>query len=399
MRIAAFNQFFWPDQAATSQLLTDLVRHLAEEGHEVTVVCGTPGYAGSDTEARPPVTILASPSLPFSRGVVGRLGSYFSYLGSATWRTLTMGRVDVVITMTTPPMVSLLGNLAKALHGAHHVVWEMDVYPEVAIDVGMIRRDSLLARALLAVAHRSRNYADTVWVLGDCMRRRIVDAGCPPERVQVQENWSDAELYSSPVALQRDQLKLLYSGNLGLTHDIETLCGALLRFRDDPRVLVQFAGGGPKRAALEAFAGAEGLSNIEFLPYCSKSELGRTLSAADVGLVTLRDGCEGAVVPSKVYGLMACGRPILFIGPAESMPAAIISRFDCGWRLDCGDVDGLVATLTMLLSRPNLVQEAGSRARDAFLAHYDREQSVKRLARAIEARLPGARSLPLPSQI
>jgi colanic acid biosynthesis glycosyl transferase WcaI len=392
VKIALFNQFFWPDQAATSQLLTDLARQLARDGHEVSVICGVPGYAGADAESRPPVTILSSPGLPFSRGVVARLGSYLSYLGSAAWRTLTLGRVDVVITMTTPPMVSLLGNLAKALHGAHHIVWEMDVYPEVAIEVGMIRRGSLVARALLAISHRSRNYADRVWVLGECMRRRMLDAGCPPERIEIHENWSHADLYSGPGAPAPDRLTLLYSGNLGLTHDVATLQGGLLALRDDARIRVQIAGGGPKRGPLEAFVRAEGLTNIEFLPYCSMRELGRTLSAADIGLVTLQDGCEGAVVPSKVYGLMACGRPILFIGPAASTPAEIIRKFGCGWRLDCGDVDGLVSTLKMLVARPDVVREAGSRGRTAFLEHYDGKQAVERLARAIVTSSNGAKS-------
>ena len=385
MRIAVFNQFFWPDQAATSQLLTDLTRELAQQGHEVTVVCGAPGYAGADSESRPDVTIRSAPGLPFSRGATGRLASYFSYLTSAACRTLMLGRVDIVITMTTPPFLSLLGNLAKALHGAHHVVWEMDVWPEIATSVGVIRPGSLLATVLTAVAHRSRNYADTVWVLGECMRQRIVDAGCPPDRVQVHENWSHAELYESPVEPVPDRLRLLYSGNLGLSHDVATLQGALLALRDDPRILVQFAGSGSKRGALEAFTRVENLSNVEFLPYCSKRDLGRVLSAADVGLVTLQNGCEGAVVPSKVYGLMACGRPILFVGPAKSTPAAIIRRFNCGWRVDCGDVDGLADTLRLLVGRRDLVQEAGSRARAAFLEHYDCDRSVKRLCRTLES--------------
>jgi colanic acid biosynthesis glycosyl transferase WcaI len=386
MKIAVFNQFFWPDEAPTSQLLTDLVRQLAREGHDVTVVCGAPGYAGTDAaDNRPPVTIRSSPSLPFSRGAAARLASYFSYLSAATLRTLMLGRVDVVITMTTPPMLSVLGNLAKMLHGAHHVVWEMDVYPEIAVDVGMMKEDALLTRTLMAIAHRSRNYADTVWVLGDCMRDRIVSAGCAPERVQVHENWSHGELYERPVDPEPERLRLLYSGNLGLSHDVATLQGALLALRDDPRILVQIAGAGSKRGPLEALARAEALSNVEFLPYCSKPDLGRVLSSADIGLVTLQNGCEGAVVPSKVYGLMACGRPILFVGSQRATPAAIIRRFGCGWRVDCGDVDGLADTLRRLAAQPDLVREAGRRARAAFLEHYDAGGAVQRLCRSIAA--------------
>jgi colanic acid biosynthesis glycosyl transferase WcaI len=388
MKIAVFNQFFWPDEAPTSQLLTDLVRQLAQDGHEVIVVCGAPGYAGTNADNRPPVTIRSSPSLPFSRGAASRLASYFSYLSSAAVRTLMLGRVDVVITMTTPPMLSVLGNIAKTLHRAHHIVWEMDVYPEIAIDVGMMRADAWMTRALKTIAHGSRRYADTVWVLGDCMRQRIIESGCAPERVHVHENWSHAELYSGPVDPQPDRVQVLYSGNLGLSHDVATLQGALVALRDDPRILVQIAGGGSKRGPLEAFAREQALSNIEFLPYCSKPELGRVLSSADVGLVTLQNGCEGAVVPSKVYGLMACGRPILFVGPERATPATVIRRFNCGWHVNPGDVEGLAETLRTLVAQPERVREAGSRARAAFLEHYDRDGSVKRLCRSIAALRP-----------
>jgi colanic acid biosynthesis glycosyl transferase WcaI len=384
VRVALYNQFFWPDQAATSQLLTDLVRELSAAGHEVTVVCAAAGYAGDGSEPPPAATVRRAPSLPFSRGTVARLGSYLSYLGAAAWHTIAMPRVDVVVTMTTPPMLSLLGNVARTFRGARHVVWEMDLYPEVAVDLGVIARHSWLDKVLSAIAHRSRNHADAVWVLGECMRQRVLAAGVAPERIQVFENWSDPELFQHPVAPAAGRLELLYSGNLGLTHDIDTVREAMVALQDDSGIRLRIAGGGPRRAALDAFVKSRPLTNVEFLPYCAKRELGGVLSAADVGLVTLRTECAGAVVPSKVYGLMACGRPVLFVGPAGSTAARVIERFDCGWRIDCGDARGLAALLRMLAARPDLIRSAGERARSAFLQHYNRHDSVARLTRALE---------------
>lgn len=383
MRIAAFNQFFWPDQAPTSQLLTDLTRRLAASGHDVTVVCGAPGYLEAKPTDKPLVRIQPTSTLRFSRGTLARLSSYLSYFAGATWRAVRLGKVDVVITMTTPPYLSLVGNLMKRLRGTQHVVWEMDVYPEVAVDTGAIRKGSLLERVLGAVAHRSRNYADCVWVLGDCMQRRIVATGCDARRIEVHENWAPDSLYRGPVDAQPNRLRAIYSGNLGRSHDISTLRGALRALRADERIVVRMAGGGSERQPLEAFVRAEGLSNIEFLPYVPHERLGDVLSDADVGLVTLRDGCQGVVVPSKVYGLMACGRPIVFVGPADSTPARVIRRFDCGWQVECGDVRGLVDCLTRLASDPASVRDAGSRARAAFLEHYERDRAVERLCQAI----------------
>jgi glycosyltransferase involved in cell wall biosynthesis len=259
----------------------------------------------------------------------------------------------------------------------------MDVYPEIATDVGVMRRGSVGERLIRALAHGSRRRADRVWVLGECMRRRIVAAGCDPDRIEVHENWSDAHLYEGAVAPQPDRVRLLYSGNLGRSHDVATLAGAAAALRDDTRIAVHIAGGGAERAGLEAEVRDRGLTNVTFLPYAPYQELGRVLSSADVGLVTLRDACAGAVVPSKVYGLMACGRPVLFVGPEDSTPALIIRRFNCGWRVACGDVTGLVETLRMLASRPDVIRDAGARARAAFLEHYTREASVRRLCDAI----------------
>ena len=159
----------------------------------------------------------------------------------------------------------------------------------------------------------------------------------------------------------------------------------MLRLRADERFRFVFAGGGPLRADLEEFGRANGLRLLAFRPYCAREELGNALAEGDIGLVTQKPETLGCVVPSKTYGIMAAARPVLFIGPREATPARIIRRFDCGWQVDCGDTENLVALLRQLAEHPELIHSAGRRAREAFLARYDLPVGAGRICRILGA--------------
>jgi len=394
MKILLLNQFFWPDSAATSQLLTDLARGLAARGHQVYAVCADGGYALKDADDPPSAVIYRVASAPFWRGRMGRVLSYVSYYVMCAVRGLTAPRPDVVVTLTTPPLLPLIGTLIKWLRGSKHFLWEMDLYPDVAVDVNYIRRGGLLDRSTGVLADLARRKSDGIIALGDCMRRRLMARGIPQEKIFVAENWADGNLIRPvPRTAARAELVVLYSGNLGLAHDVDTIAEAIEELKQDLRFRFVFAGGGPVRRALEDRCRRQDLRQVDFKSYTRRAGLGESLGAGDVGLVTQRAACLGSVVPSKVYGLMAAARPILFIGPAESTAAHVIRRFHCGWHVSNGDVAGLVQLLAHLAANPAEVQEAGQRARQAFLEHYDRPVGVARICRllgASEAEMQGA---------
>ena len=387
MRCLLINQFFWPDAAATSQLLTDLARHLREQGHEVDIICGLSGYSGAEEGVRPDVTIHRVGSVAFSRGKLGRLLSYGSFYALASLKALTVRKPDVVLTLTTPPLLSLLGNLVKLGRGSRHVIWEMDMYPDVAVDLNYFRRGGLLDRVVGAVADMSRRYADAIIALGECMKQRLEGRGVPARKIVIIDNWADSSaIQVSGKREHLDKLVLLYSGNLGLAHDIDTLVGAMRQLRGDPRFLFTFVGSGGRRDELRSMAAAEGVQNIEFKPYVQRADLGQQLAAGDIGLVTQAENCCGSVVPSKVYGLLAAGRPVLFIGPKNATPARIVERFHCGWHIACGDAAGLEALLLHLAAHPEEVAAAGQRARETLVQNFDRPHGTSK----IEAVLQGS---------
>jgi len=366
-------------------LLTTLAGHLANEGFNVTAICGRGDYGHADPTEAPNVTIRRTFDLPYGRTKLGRALSFASFFTSATSLALTTRRPDTVLTLTTPPLLSAIGTLVKKLRGGRHFIWEMDVYPDVAIQLGILSPRGPLTRIVGALADWSRRNADGIIALGDDMKDLLIARGIPAEKITVCENWADSTEIA-PLPFPDGPLHLLYSGHLGLAHDVDTVAQALACDVKVAQALAcefTFSGAGPQRPALESFCRNHNLTNVHFRPYCPRSELGATLAQCHIGLVTQNSSVIGAVVPSKVYGIMAAGRPVLFIGPAAATPARIIRRFDCGWHIHPGDATGLVALLQHLNANRKLVYQAGHRAHQAFLEHYDRPIGVARIAAVV----------------
>jgi glycosyltransferase involved in cell wall biosynthesis len=383
VQILLINQFFWPDLAATSQLLTDLVSHIADQGHDVTVICAKHSYAGADCTRQPPVRIVRVPDLPFARGRLARPLSYLSFLILSAWAACRLPRQDMVITMTTPPLLGTVGFLAQKLRGAKHYIWEMDLYPDAAVGLQVLSARSPITRTIAFIADYVRRRASAIIVLGECMRARVIAHGIAPERVVIAENWADGTLLRPALRKEDGDLTVIYPGNLGLAHDVAALTGAMRDLKADPGIRFVFVGGGARLDQLKRSCEDNAVSSAAFLPYCSRDILNDLLSDADIGLVTQTDASLGSVVPSKAYSLMAAGLPILFIGPAESTVAAMIRRFQCGWELRCGDSGGLADLLRQLRRSRGQVAEAGARARQAFLQHYDKPVGVQRVCNVL----------------
>src|SRR5215469_5401489 len=174
MHILFINQFFWPDTAATGQLLTDVAREIDPKAHVVTVLCGTSVYGAVDTASAPRVNIVRLGGVTFSRGNVGRVISYASFFVRAGLRGIRGPKPALVLTLTTPPLISLLGTLLRWIRGSRHFIWEMDLYPEIAIDLNVLRPRSLMTRFIGTVADFSRRRADGIIALGDDMKARLI---------------------------------------------------------------------------------------------------------------------------------------------------------------------------------------------------------------------------------
>ena len=384
MNILLINQFFYPDSAATSQFLTDLARSLAAEGNSVRVICGRSSYAELDCSDPPEVEIVRTPDVRFARGALARVLSYASFLVGSVFHGFFGPKADLVLTLSTPPGLSLVGSLLKAALGAGHFIWEMDVYPDIAVALNVLRQNSLLTRILGASFDWSRRRADGIIALGEDMRNRLEARNIPREKIHVAENWADGREIR-PRPFPKGPLTIHYSGNLGLAHETETILAVIERLRNHPDFRFIFAGGGSHRPRLEAFCRTHAIGNVEFRPYCPRTDLGRSLGESHLGLVTQLPQSLGSVVPSKIYGVMASGRPLLYIGPDKSTPAEHIRRLHCGWRIQPGDAETLVALLHRLNGNRSLLVQTGARARRAFEDSFDRAIAVNRVLEILDA--------------
>ncbi len=382
------NQFFYPDSVATAQLLGDVAGALAAWGHAVTVICG--GETNARPAAPPPgVEVIRVANRRFARETGSRLASYATFLSSATLAALRVQRPDLVVTLTTPPFASVIGTLLKhAVKSIRHVIWEMDLYPDVAVDLGVVSRGSLVARILTRFADLQRRQADGIIALGECMRDRLQSHGISPERIHICENWADSSVIRPLPLPAGGTLRILYSGNLGLAHDVATIQEAMKKLNGDSRFQFIFCGNGPLRPALETFSTSHQLSNVAFHSHQPRENLSAMLGTSHVGLVTQRAECTGAVVPSKVYGLMAARRPYIFIGPRAATPALLIERFGCGWHVEPHDANRVVSLLDRLSRTPQLVSRAGERAHAAFAQNYDLPAGVARIAQVLGVTQP-----------
>jgi glycosyltransferase involved in cell wall biosynthesis len=263
----------------------------------------------------------------------------------------------------------------------------MDLYPEIAVDLGVLSRDGIAARIIGTLADYARHHADGIIALGDDMRERLINRGINPATISVVHNWADGgEIIPQPFGSRG--LVVHYSGNFGLAHDFETIREAILGLRSDPRPRFIFSGAGPQRTALEGFCQNHGLANTEFRPYCDRSQLSGALGEGHIGLVTQNPTTAGSVVPSKTYGIMAASRPVLYIGTHHATPAHIIERFGCGWFIQAGDSGAVIRLLKRLADAPDEIYTRGKLARKVFLEHFDRPLALARIISSLGLQPP-----------
>ena len=390
MHTLVINQFFWPDTAPTGALLTDVARSLQAN---VTAICGPPDYADIDSPTPPPpARIVQTRSTQFARSRFGRVMSYATFFTGALWKAARIEAPELVLTLSTPPLASLIGTAIKSLRVTRpatvhirHIIWEMDLYPEIAVDLGVLQPESTLTRTLAGLSRWSASRADAIIALGEDMKARLLARGIPEHKIYVAENWADGREIT-PQPFPEGPLTVHYSGNLGLAHDTATISAAIRHLANDARIRFIFAGGGSQRRLLPASP------NVELRPYAPRAELSASLAQGHLGLVTQLPQTCGAIVPSKTYGIMAAGRPVLYIGPKAATPARIIDKHSCGWQIDPGDTATVIQLLERLHSNRAAIHESGARARAAFDQNYDKPQGVARILKILNSSAPSAPS-------
>jgi len=394
LHVAFFNRAFFPEVSATGQLLTELAEGLARDhGCRVSVVAGMPlgASAGVDRgrwglvirERFGDIEILRARGTRWSkRTLAGRITNYLTYFGSACWAGLQLDHPDVIIALTDPPVIGLAALLAARRFRARLVISYRDLFPEVARLLDGFR-SPVIEWGLHRVNDLLLHQADRVVALGTAMRTRLIQKGAPPERVTIIPDWADCAAIvpaekSNPFARAHglaDRFVVMHSGNLGMSQNLEIVVEAAAQLRDLADLVMVFVGDGVKKPALEILVATRGLTNVRFLQYQPQARLTESFATADCFVVSLKPGLAGYITPSKLYGILAAGRPYIAAVDDECDVARITREYDCGLVVPPGDAAALASAIRALYADRARARQLGANARRAA-ATFDRPRGV-----------------------
>lgn len=346
MRVTLINQTFYPDVVSTAQHLKDLALWLAQAGHEVTVVAGRRAYDNpqklfpKDEVWRGIRIHRVSNAGLGKRSKLTRIIDFATFILSCCWRLAWLPRQDLVVALTSPPIISFIGALWVKLRGGRFCYWVMDLNPDEAVAAGWLNPDSLAAKGLEACSRFSLQTATKIVVLDEFMRERVLKKGIPADKVEVVPPWShDTEVNFDAAGRERfrqalglaDKFVVMYAGNHSPCHPLDTLLAAARHLADRNDIAFCFIGGGSEFGRVKKFVREHGLENVHCLPYQPIEQLAGSLSAADLQVVVMGDPFVGIVHPCKIYNIMLVGAPVLYVGPKPSHISRILE--DAGQAL------------------------------------------------------------------
>jgi colanic acid biosynthesis glycosyl transferase WcaI len=394
------NRFFHPDESATSRMLSDLAFRLAGAGLPVAIITSRQLYDDPAADL-PAHEVIEGVQIwrirTATRGRRSLLGRALDYATFHLNAFLKLARLlqpgDVVVAKTDPPLISILVAVIARWRGAAMVNWLQDLFPEVAVALAPGVMPRWLRAALMGLRDWSLRRAAMNIVIGDGMRARLLARGIDATQVSVIPNWADAQTLV-PMSVQQsstrarlglaDKFVIGYSGNFGRAHEFQTLLSAAKLLGGDTRFVFLMTGGGARTRQLRDEVGRAGLTSFVFQGYQPADLLSDSLAAADLHLVSLLPSMEGLVLPSKVYGILAAGRPVVFVGDTEGDVAALVRDHACGISVAVGEGSALATVLRSLQAHPHQVQAMAENARRIAVAQYTSEQATASWLRVLE---------------
>ncbi len=387
------NRFFYPDHSATSQMLTDLAFHLASQNLNVLVISSRQVYDDPlkmlpEYQQINGVVIYRLRTTRFGRRtLIGKVIDFLSFYILMFRELRRQGRAgDIVVVKTDPPLASVVAMLA-CRDAVIQVTWLQDLYPEVAAALGISVLKGALGKGLMRLRDRSLRRAKMNIAISEGMRSRLMKRGIPEAIIDVIPNWADDSAihpmpHASNPARQSwglvDKFIICYSGNLGRAHEADTILSAaeaLIR-RDD--IFFLFIGGGNGFSKLEKDAAVKNIRNFKFKPYQPRDNLINTLGVADLHLVSLLPTVEGLIMPSKLYGIAAAGRPIIAITATDGEIAGLLKEHDCGVTIMPGDGQRLAEVISSLAGDPAQCALYGANARRMLEGKFLQSTSLNR---------------------
>lgn len=381
--LTIISQHFYPSTAATAQLITDLASGLASKGHQVQVLTSTP----SASELLPDVIIARSPySCPENVNILTKSLNGLIFLVWTLFFSIACRRTDeVFILISNPPFIGVVGLMARLLFGVKYIFVLQDLFPRSAQLTGVLPSMGPVSCGWAFLIQQVCKYSHKTVVLSNSMRARCLQQfQLAPNQVTVIHNWAveqalPLEKTKNPIAREwnvNNIFTIQYSGNFGRLHEIITLL-EVARILKGESFHFLFVGGGAKRTQICSYIHYYGLTNVTLHPYQSRSRLPYSLGACDVSAIGLIPGSEDTVAPSKFYGIISSGKPVLLLARHTSDIAKLIKDNECGIVFDPGDPVGVADSLRHLRANPEILQQLSINAKRTYTLHFGFEKSLE----------------------
>jgi colanic acid biosynthesis glycosyl transferase WcaI len=399
-RLLVFNQYYWPGIEATARLLADLCEGLAED-YDVTVVTGLL----RDIDAPPGVTshqgvgVVRVRSSAFDRRRLFLRGlNYVTYLIQSVRTGLVQESPDVVLCMTDPPVIANVASYVARRFGVPLVVVSQDVFPEVAVELRRLE-SPLLIKLLGAAVRAYLKRADRVVAIGETMAKRLEQKGARSDRLRVIPNWVNAdELVPMPRDNEWarehglvDKFVVMHSGNVGHAQNLDALVRSATFLRDLDNLVILIIGSGARHHEIVRLARTLDAESVRFMPYQPRARLAAVLSTGDIHFVGLAPGLAGYVVPSRLYGILSVGRPVIASADGESETSALVRSVGCGVVVPPSRPELLTACIRQAHAGELDLAEMGLRSRSYALAEATRQVAHDRYRAVLSELLGGPR--------
>lgn len=386
-RLLVLNQYYWPGLEATAHLLSELLGALADD-FDITVVTGRLAVHAPKAERvmHEGVRVIRVRSTAFDRtGMLGRASNYLTYLAETLRVGLLSQRPNVVVCMTDPPVIGDVALIVARRFRRPLVVVSQDVFPEIAVQLKRLESPMLVGLLRMLIATYLKR-AEHVVAIGETMRRRLEQKGARCDRIVVIPNWVDT---TAIVPEPQDnewsrehglagRFVVMHSGNVGHPQNLDVLVRATTFLRDLERLSVVIVGGGARRAELVELRDRLEADAVRFLDYQPRETLSSSLSAASIHYVGLGLGLSGYVVPSRMYGILAAGRPVIVAADAESETAALTESVGCGFVVQPNRPERVAEAIRAAHDGVNDLEAMGRRGRDYVVAEADRAIAIDR---------------------
>ncbi|MCP5046574.1 MAG: glycosyltransferase family 4 protein [bacterium] len=404
LHILIINRYFYPDISSVPQLLTELSEDLIAAGYRVSILCSGNSYNGKEKypkfENHKGIDIHRVSNIHGrNKSKLFRVLEALSFFIMLFIKSRKVKNVHLMLILSSPPLLSVIGRWIGKLKKAKTIYLVEDVHPELAVSLGYLKQQGLIFKWVRKCNRYVLKSVNKIIVLGKHMRKKIEEIYPPASpKITIIPNWADGnhikpqEKENNPLIKKwklQDKFIIQYSGNMGLAHDFKTILNGINQLKENKHIHFIFIGDGPRKKEITQFIKTHQLTNVNLYPYQPYSNLPTSLNACDIALVSLENNTQGLLAPSKIYGILAAGKPFILIGGQNNEIADISLSHQIGKIVAQNDTKGFTTAIEDYYLHRETLTEERTKARKIFETYFHREIAVKKYIETIKDTITG----------